>query len=199
MKTSEMNTPTAMKTKKVSVTKSVPKKGVSSSKRLTMVKQAISMKMAFSGEKDKIKISADKVTIIRGDIKEEVYMFRFDDKFMCPLDGMIYYVTKRASAEEKLNVFRRSLLDLNEYTDFKFILNIKVSVDKQLVVAEGWILHDLVTFFSGSNKYMRETKYPNAHGIFVPTYALSSDTREYLRFQYLKKNLGEFCTFDVIG
>ena len=59
-----MNTPTAMKTKKVSVTKSVPKKGVSSSKRLTMVKQAISMKMAFSGEKDKIKISADKVTII---------------------------------------------------------------------------------------------------------------------------------------
>lgn len=164
-----------------------------------MIKQVLRMKMAYGSTNDKCKISPEKVTMINGDIKEEVYMFRFGDNFTCPLDGLVYYVTKRASTNENMNVWRRSLLELHEYSDFKYIFNVEVSVEKKLVVADGWILQNLDRFFEARKRYMNETKYPNSGGFLVPTYALSPDTRDYLRFQYLKNNLGEYCAFSLIG
>lgn len=166
-------------------------------KRAQRVKYVLDMQLGYGGIKDIPKITIEKNMIIFGDMKEEVLMFRFGTSYLSPLDGKIKYISKRASRKEKEHVLTQFALGAEMYSDLEFINSIRISSELGVVICHGWQKKNMEDLFLSSNKYMRETKYPNADGIPVPTYTLSANTRRYLRLQFLKENIEG--SFVVLG
>ena len=167
-------------------------------KRASMVMDVLEAQLLEEGVEDAPTVSVEKNMIIFGDVKEEVYMFRFGDSFTSPLDGTVKYITKIISRQEKEYVLAcRVTKSMVPYEDLSYVKSFTIPTLDEMIIVTGWRKKELEGLFTQREAYMRTTKYPNAHKIMVPTYALSESTRRYLRHQYVKTNLEG--AFTVLG
>ena len=167
-------------------------------KRANLVMKRLEEQLVEEGVEDPPTVTVEKNMIISGDVKEEVYMYRFGDSFISPIDGTIKFITKTIGRQEKEHVLTcRVTKSMAPYEDLSFVRSFRIPTLDEMIIVSGWQKKELETLFTQRETYMRNIKYPNAHKIMVPTYALSESTRRYLRHEYLKTNLDG--VFTVIG
>ena len=168
--------------------------GESLRNRTKRVKQALEIDMRDRGVEEMPEISFEKVTILHGDLKEQVYLYRFGESIQSPLDGKIKYISKRACARDKEFILSKLVCGQERAADYlRLVYSLEVPAVEEVVVHYGWQKGLLDDFFRSLEKYMRETRYPDENGVMVPTYALSKETRVYLRTNFMKVNLeGDF-------
>ena len=135
---------------------------------------------------DEVLVTVEKCTILRGDMmKEQVYGYRFGGSFISP-DGDMKYISKTASKDEKERVLTREPGEV----DWKYLNSHRISKSEETLIYHAWRDENFRDSLQAREKYMRETKYPNAKGVHVHTYALDKSTKTYLRMNYLKNHLG---------